>query len=133
MSMDIYSKPGVVVYYLGENGYDGDREYANQYMRKGLAFTVKTISIGTWRTDVEFEEIPGKWFNSVMFEEVKKVKYTDDDIKWIKQYRVDNECGLQGAKRALLLTRIQYKIDNKDITSRAVLQEVLYEMLELMK
>jgi len=65
--MDIYSPSGTVVYFLDENGYDGDLEYARQYMQKHQNLTVKQIDIGGWRTEVEFEEIPGKWFNSVMF------------------------------------------------------------------
>jgi hypothetical protein len=65
--MDIYSPSGTVVYFLDENGYDGDLEYARQYMQKYQIFTVKQIDIGGWCTEVEFEEIPGKWFNSVMF------------------------------------------------------------------
>lgn len=70
--MDIYSTPGTVVYFLDENGYDGDREYARKYMQKGQKLTVKYVNVGGWCTDVEFEEIPGKWFNSVMFGEDKR-------------------------------------------------------------
>lgn len=65
--MEINSPPGTVVYYLDENGYDGDREYARKFMQKYQILTVRQIDIGGWRTVVEFEEIPGKWFNSVMF------------------------------------------------------------------
>jgi hypothetical protein len=60
------------------------------------------------------------------------VRYTDDDIRWIKQYRTDNECGLQEAKRVLLRIRIRDKINNKDLTSHTVLKELFNEMLELM-
>ena len=69
--MDIYSKHGTLVYFLDENGYDGDREYARQYMQKNQSLTVKSVRIGSWSTDVMFEEIPDKWFNSVMFEEMR--------------------------------------------------------------
>ena len=65
--VDIYVQPGTVVYYLDENGYEGDREYARKFMQKYQILTIKQTNIGGWRTVVEFEEIPGKWFNSVMF------------------------------------------------------------------
>jgi hypothetical protein len=54
--------------------------------------------------------------------------YTNDEIKWIKQYRIDNECGLQEAKRVLLLNRIQSKL-NDMIDSP--LKDILEDLLEL--
>jgi hypothetical protein len=61
------------------------------------------------------------------------VRYTDDDIKWIKQYRTDNECGLQEAKRVLLRTRIQKRLDTQNITSHDILKGILEDMMELMR
>lgn len=69
-SMDIHGKSGAKVKYLDENGYEGDRVYAREYMSKGAVLTVKYIDVGNWASLVSFEEIPGKEFNTVMFEDV---------------------------------------------------------------
>jgi len=61
------------------------------------------------------------------------VRYTDDDIKWIKQYRTDNECGVHEAKRVLLRTRIQKRLDTQNITSHDILKGILEDMMELMR
>lgn len=65
--MDIYSAPGTTVYFLDENGYDCQRMQAAEIFTRGQALTVKRIDIGNWSSSVEFEELPGKWFNTVMF------------------------------------------------------------------
>lgn len=65
--VDIYVQPGNVVYYLDINGYDGDREYARKYFSAGTKLTVRDSHVGGFRTELEFEEHPGKWFNHVMF------------------------------------------------------------------
>ena len=54
--------------------------------------------------------------------------YTDSEIRWIKQYRIDNECGLQEAKRVLLLNRIQSKLDDM---IDSPLKDILKDILEL--
>lgn len=54
--------------------------------------------------------------------------FTKDEIKWIKQYRTDNECGLQEAKRALLWIRIQRNLDAID---SGPLKNILEDLLEL--
>lgn len=65
--MDIYCRPGTTVYFLNENGYDSQREEAAEIFTQGQALTVKRIDVGNWSSSVEFEELPGKWFNTVMF------------------------------------------------------------------
>lgn len=54
--------------------------------------------------------------------------YTKADIRWIKQYRIDNECGLQEAKRVFLLNRIQSNL--RDMMP-SPLKDILEDMLEL--
>lgn len=56
------------------------------------------------------------------------ITYTSDEIKWIKQYRTDNECGLQEAKRVLLIGRIR---KNLDMMMPGPLKDILEDMLEL--
>lgn len=65
--MDIYSAPGTTVYFLNKNGYDSQRTEAAKIFTEGQALTVKNIDVGGWSSSVEFEELPGKWFNTVMF------------------------------------------------------------------
>lgn len=58
---------GRKVVYLNDNGYEFDREYANQYFSKGQVLTVKEIYVGRSSSKVEFAEVPDKTFNTVMF------------------------------------------------------------------
>lgn len=69
--MDIHAEPGTKVKFTGENGYDNDRHIAFSHMDVGEVFTVKNIYVGSWVSYVEFEELPGIRFNTVMFEEVE--------------------------------------------------------------
>ena len=63
---------GRKVRYLNKNGYDGDRKYANKYLTEGDILTVNEIRVGACSSDVELEEYPGKYFNTVMFEDVEE-------------------------------------------------------------
>lgn len=69
--MDIYAKPGTKVKYLGKNGYDAERERAKEFLEVGAVLTVKEIDVHSWVSYALFEEVPGVWFNTVMFEEVE--------------------------------------------------------------
>lgn len=68
--MDIYAKPGTKVRYTGEGGYDNDKHFANSHFKVGDVLTVKNIKVGNFMSYAEFEEHPGRNFNTVMFEEV---------------------------------------------------------------
>jgi hypothetical protein len=59
--------------------------------------------------------------------------FSDDDIKWIKQYRIDNECGLQEAKRVLLRNRIMNRITKQGLTNEPILKAVLLDIMEFME
>lgn len=76
--MDIYCNPGTKVRYLDENGYDGDREYARKFMQKDQTFTVEYVNVGNWSSLVAFRELPGKEFNTAMFEEVDTTTSLED-------------------------------------------------------
>ncbi|MBX4911451.1 hypothetical protein HJA82_29495 [Rhizobium bangladeshense] len=54
--------------FLDANGYDSDRKEANKFFTKDQILKVKSVDVGNYSTSVEFEEAPGKRFNSVMFE-----------------------------------------------------------------
>lgn len=65
--MDIYSARGTTVYFLNKNGYDFEREEAAKIFSEGQSLTVKRVDVHNSSSSVEFEEQPGKWFNTVMF------------------------------------------------------------------
>ena len=69
--MDIQAKPGTKVKFIGKGSYDNDMHNAFDHMDVGEVFTVKNIDIDPWISHVEFEELPGITFNTVMFEEVE--------------------------------------------------------------
>lgn len=69
--MDIYSPAGTVVYFLDQNGYESQREDARGYFTKGQALTISNIDVDSWSSTVTFKELPGKWFNTVMFGQPK--------------------------------------------------------------
>ena len=69
-SMNIYSRAGTKVKFLDKNGYDSQREYARKFFSKGNILTVSDIEVGSFSSTVEFEEFPGKMFNTVMFGKV---------------------------------------------------------------
>jgi len=70
-NMDIYSEQGTKVRFLNEHGYDNQREEARKLLKSFNVLTVKNIIIESWSSSVEFEELPNKYFNTVMFEEIE--------------------------------------------------------------
>ena len=67
--MDIYAHKGAKVYFLGKNGYDSQLKLAMEIFEVSQELTVNRIDVGGWSSSVEFQEYPGKWFNTVMFED----------------------------------------------------------------
>lgn len=67
--MNIYSPAGTKVVYMDANGFDADLVHARLYLAKGDVLTVKRIQIDNWCSWVEFDEHPGKTFNTVHFVE----------------------------------------------------------------
>lgn len=61
---------GRKVMFLAKNGYDSELEHAKKLFKYGDTLTVKEIYVGSWSSDVEFEEYPGKKFNTVMFADI---------------------------------------------------------------
>lgn len=69
--MNIYSNQGTKVRYTGQHGLDHDRRYANEHLQQGEVYTVDRTVVHSWSTDVYLQEVPGKCFNSVLFEDEK--------------------------------------------------------------
>jgi hypothetical protein len=63
-----FPEAGDEVVFNDTNGYDSQREEALKYFTKDQILKVKNIEIGNFSSSIEFEEAPGKRFNSVMFE-----------------------------------------------------------------
>ena len=70
--MDIHSKIGSTIEYLGTNGYDSDLNHANKYLEIAGRYSIKNIEIHDWHTDIELFEIPNQKFNSVHFKNIKE-------------------------------------------------------------
>jgi hypothetical protein len=73
---------GDLVKFLNENGYTYDLVSAREHFIKGALLTIQTVEIGDWSTSYEFKELPGHWFNSVMFAWPAKIDRTD----WVPTY-----------------------------------------------
>lgn len=56
-------------------------------------------------------------------------KRTKADIRWIKQYRIDNECGLQQATKAWLKMHINEAL-SRDINHPWELKPVLQDIMD---
>ena len=58
------------VKFLAANGYDGEPEAASKFLEKDGVYRASRISISSSYSTVELENFPGKWFNTVMFDDV---------------------------------------------------------------
>jgi len=67
--MNIYAKQGDKVIYLNQNGSTREQEHANKFLEEGEIYTVHETDVHDWYTYVLLEEVPGEWFNSVLFED----------------------------------------------------------------
>lgn len=68
--MDICSKPGTKVKYLGKNGYEYQRKRADLFFQVGEILTVCYVDVARSSSEVCFDEYPGIFFNTVMFGKV---------------------------------------------------------------
>jgi len=69
-TMDIYTAPGRKVIFMGVNGYDYERAEALKLLTVDASYTVNNIEVNSSSSYVEFEELPGERFNSVMFKDL---------------------------------------------------------------
>lgn len=63
------ARRGEQVRYLDTGGYEAQRIYAREKMTKGQVLTVKSMNIGGFMSNYQFEEVDGS-HNTVMFERV---------------------------------------------------------------
>lgn len=62
-----WPRKGDKVMFLSANGYDDQLEKARKLFAAGQILTVRNCDIGDWSSAYEFDELPGQWFNTVMF------------------------------------------------------------------
>jgi hypothetical protein len=68
-SMSLHDQPGdpIVFAHTKRHGSDADRAHALRYLVKGQTYTIHDIDVGDWSSRVAVTEVPGQWFNSVLF------------------------------------------------------------------
>lgn len=69
---------GRKVRFLNKNGWSHDPVNARKYMEEGQILTVEEVYVGSSSSTVSFVEIPGKEFNTVMFEDLEGTDNEDD-------------------------------------------------------
>lgn len=69
MVMDIRTPiDAKVVFAFSDNGYEGEGKEAVSFIRIGEAYTIKNMFTERSSSRVELEEVPGRQFNTVLFE-----------------------------------------------------------------
>ena len=72
--MDIDSPPGTKVRFsFPTHGYDHHQELAKEHLKEGEVYTVRDTDVGDSSSKVCFDEIPGVWFNTVLFSDTRPV------------------------------------------------------------
>lgn len=76
--MDIYSKPGTKVMFMNSQGGEYGRRYAIMCgLVEGEIYEVLTTVVGNSSSAVALIGYPGRWFNTVMFMEVKDEEFCE--------------------------------------------------------
>ncbi len=66
--LDIFNtEPGTKIYYVSQGGYPHQQQAADKLLAQGVPYTVETVDVHNYHTDIYLEEFPGIPFNSVMF------------------------------------------------------------------
>ncbi len=141
--MDIYSKPGTKVYFLGANGYEAELVDAMKIFLIGQHLTVKRIDVGSSISYVEFEEFPNRMFNTVMFNNVDSTvslvtpvngfMTTDGKIHKSEAYAVQRQKYLNvrdGIKKLLDDKIIEHMNSNYIANFLAENKQQLYDLLK---
>lgn len=54
-----------------ENGYEYDQRKAAKYLEVGEVYTVEGARVESFSSAVRVQEVPGHWFNTVLFEDCR--------------------------------------------------------------
>lgn len=69
-SISMYTPRGTrVVFAYPTRGWNHDIEKAAEHLKEGTIYTVEGMEVHSWHTRIFLKEIPGKYFNHVMFVE----------------------------------------------------------------
>lgn len=74
------SPAGRSVVFLSKNGRGIELEHAKTLIAENRILTVKEIYVGRSSSTVEFEEFPGRKFNTVMFADLDDPEEDIDDL-----------------------------------------------------
>ena len=86
---DFQTPSGAKIRYLGQNGYQGDRDYAeSRGCVPGTEYTLLSLQIGDSSSTVQLMEKVGH-FNSVMFENVEPITEENYSTEWTGQFEDD--------------------------------------------
>lgn len=72
------TRPRHVVFAHPENGYPHDREMGAEHLTVGAVYTVESAHMEAWHTTYRLSEVPGKAFNSVLFETYTNAERMED-------------------------------------------------------
>jgi len=89
---DRFPKPGDVMVFRGEGGYDLQIEEAKKVFEVGEELVVEQCAVRAWDHSIWFEGHEG-WFNGVMFERAParpKVQWTDEQVRKLNEFQA---CG----------------------------------------
>ncbi len=71
--MSIYTKPrNKVIFAFPRNGHDWEIELAKKHLVLGDKYTVKTIIVHGFHTDIILKEVPDVTFSSSQFKNLRK-------------------------------------------------------------
>ena len=82
--MNIYAKEGdkvIVTEERIENGYNGDKENAKEYLEVGKIYTIDYTDVDEWSTAVNLIELPEQCFNSAHFEDYDENVKVELEVK----------------------------------------------------
>lgn len=68
--MNIRTKPGSIIVFTGQGGYEGDNKETNKILTVGKEYEVKEMRVHSWSTEV-FIVGYDRSFNSVMFKNIE--------------------------------------------------------------
>lgn len=84
--MNVWAKKGDKVIFTCEHGLESDKFYAKRELKVGETYTVDEMYIGDFFSSVVLKEVPGKRFNTVLFEDFTE---RDNYINIIEQPEYD--------------------------------------------
>jgi len=80
--VNIWTAKGEKVIFTGKNGHSWQQKKARIVLDVGKEYTIESLSVGGFSSEVYLQEFPGVGFNSVMFENITDPKEVTDRSKY---------------------------------------------------